>query len=367
MGEKKRIAIFKPYNARLNNAFGSGQYPIFKKFEELGYEVTFFLDDENVKFEGVENRYIKVKPIQTFILRVVRKLFNIAYIKVPYYGAIGFNEFDIVITEGLHYPFLSYFDDYKGLLIINDTITAEERIKVLNSNLINKKFFNKYIVGVNEKMFLLYEKYGIKLPHSVVGHALDVDKIKFCQREKFNGKIVSIGRLVYEKGYIYIFQALEKLIEKYPYITLDIYGNGPLKDKLEKYIKEMNLENHIFLKGSLKYDDLMKRLQGYDLFISHPLEVEYIAEAFHMGNMEAMTSGMPLITTDCGGVPYVVKDKAIICRQKSTEDIEVAIEKFVQDESLVRRMSLQGRKFIEDNYSIDVIFNKWVKAIKKDL
>ena len=363
MGEKKRIAIFKPYNARLNNAFGSGQYPIFKKFEELGYEVTFFLDDENVKFEGVENRYIKVKPIQTFILRVVRKLFNIAYIKVPYYGAIDFNEFDIVITEGLHYPFLAYFDDYKGLLIINDSITAEERIKKLDSKLINKKFSNAIVIGPNKKMFLLYEKYAVKLSHSVVGHALDIDKIKFCQRDKFNGKIISIGRLVYEKGYIYIFQALEKLIKNYPYIILDIYGNGPLKNKLEESIKEMNLENHIFLKGSLKYDDLMNRLQEYDLFISHPLEVEYIAEAFHMGNMEAMANGMPLITTDCGGVPYVVKDKAKICKQKSVEDIERAIEKLITNEDLVVKMSREGRKFIVDNYSIDVIVNKWLKII----
>jgi len=360
----KKIAIFKPYNARLNNAFGSGQYPVFKRFKELGYEVVFFLDDRDVKFEGVENRYVKVKPIQNFILKVVRRVLNVQYIKIPYYGNIDFNEFDIVITEGLHYPFLSYFDKYEGLLIINDSITAEERIKRLNSKLINKKFASRHMVCVNKKMYLLHQKYNIHLPHSIIGHALDVDKIKFYQREKFNGKIVSIGRLVYEKGYIYIFKALEKLIKKYPYITLDIYGDGPLKTKLEQNIKEMSLENNIFLKGSLKYDNLMKSLKEYDLFISHPLEVEHIAEAFHMGNMEAMANGIPVITSDCGGVPYVVKDRAIICKQKYVEDIENAIENFIQNENLFPMMSLKGRKFVEDNYSIEIIFEKWKKLIE---
>jgi glycosyltransferase involved in cell wall biosynthesis len=362
----KKIAIFKPYNARPNNAFGSGQYPVFKKFKEYGYEVIFFLDDKNVKFDGVKNKYIKVKKISNFILRVFRKIFNIPYIKMPYYEDIDFNEYDIVITEGLHYPFLSYFDNYKGFLILNDTITAEKRIKKLNANLINKKFSNSYVVGVNEKMFLLYEKYGIKLEHSVIGHALNIDKIKFYKREKFNGKLLSIGRLVYEKGYEYIFQAMKKLVIDYPNLTLNIYGSGPLENELKRLVKKLNLENHIFLKDSLKYDDLMDKLKEYDLFISHPLETEYIAEAFHMGNMEAMTNGMPVITTDCGGVPYVVKDKAIICEQKSINDIVLAVKKLLEDKNLYSKMSEEGRKFIEDNYSLDVIVKKWISVLKNE-
>ena len=82
-----------------------------------------------------------------------------------------------------------------------------------------------------------------------------------------------------------------------------------------------------------------------------------------MGNMESMANGMPIITTNCGGVPYVVNDKAIICKQKSVDDIENAIEKFIKDQSLVCKMSLEARKFVEDNYNIGTIFNKWIEVI----
>ena len=359
-----KLAVFKPYNARPNNAFDSGQYPIFKKLQDENIcEVTFFLDDESVKFEGVQNRYIKVNKCITFINKVLRKIFKIKYIKIPYYGNIDFNEYDIIMTEGFHYPFLKYFEDFHGKLIINDTITAENRISKLDSDYINKKFSNAKIIVVNGKIPLLFNKYNIDLECEVIGHALQLDKIPFKERKKFNGKILSIGRFVKEKGYIYIFKAMKKLVKKYPNITLDIYGSGPLKDDLYKYIIKNNLENNIDFKGFIAYDELLSKLNEYDLFISHPLEMNYIAEAFHMGNMEAMANGMPLITTDCGGVPYIVKDKAFVGKQYDVEYIIDKISLLIEKTDLLNKMSLNGRKFIENEYGLDVIYNKWKKLI----
>ena len=70
---KIKIAIFKPYNARHNNAFKSGQYELFKSINELPeYDVTFFIDDELVSFKGVRNLYIKKKKF-TFYIRLLKK------------------------------------------------------------------------------------------------------------------------------------------------------------------------------------------------------------------------------------------------------------------------------------------------------
>jgi len=87
--------------------------------------------------------------------------------------------------------------------------------------------------------------------------------------------------------------------------------------------------------------------------------MDHIAEAFHMGNMEAMSSGLPVITTDCGGVPFIVKDNAIVCNQMSIEDITKSIEKLLTDKILFNQMSVNGRKYIEDNFSHELIATKW--------
>jgi glycosyltransferase involved in cell wall biosynthesis len=317
-----------------------------------------------VVFSEVSTRYIQSNRYISLILDVIRRLFKISYIKSPYYKNLDFSKFDVVITEGLHCKFLKYFKNYRGMLILNDSITVEKRIKILDVDKINRIFKNVLVVTVNDKISFLYKKYGINLDTATIGHAIELDNIYFKERKVFTGKILSIGRLVKEKGYIYIFEAIKNLIMNYPSITLDIYGNGPLKKDLNQYIEENNLKNHIKIYEPLKHENLLKKFSNYELFISHSLEMDYIAEAFHMGNMEAMASGIPVITTDCGGIPYVVGDCAIVCRQKDIKSIEKNIIKLFKSEEEYNKLSLKGNFHIKNYYSLEVIEKKWINIFK---
>jgi glycosyltransferase involved in cell wall biosynthesis len=360
-----KIAIFKPGNAGNNNSFNSGQYPIFRKLNEsVDYNFTIFVDDPKVAFDEISIEYVEINIYVNFFLKIIKKLFSVRYIKIPYYKNIDFSEFDVVITEGIHYKFLHYFKDYKGLLILNDSITSKNRIKNLDFEKINIFFEDALVVAVNEKIPILYKKYGINLDTIVIGHSLQLEKIDFKERKNFTGKILSVGRLVEEKGYIYIFQAIKNVIVDYPSITLDIYGDGPLETYLNTFIQENDLQNHIKIFNPLEYEALLEKFSRYDLFISHPLETNHIAEAFHMANMEAMASGIPVITTDCGGVPYVVEDCAIVNKQKDIKAIETSIKNLYHDNEKYNKLSLVGYKHILTNYSLEVIQEKWTRILK---
>jgi len=236
-----------------------------------------------------------------------------------------------------------------------------------SNNEITNISFGDYIFNIpklelkkNQEIIYLTEgENNLLLKTRVIGHSLKLDKFNFIERDSFKGKILSIGRLIEEKGYIYIFSAIKQIIAHYPDVTLDVYGEGPLEKDLSDYIKNNNLHNNIFLRGFLEHKKLLNSFCDYDLFISHPIEMDHIAEAFHMGNMEAMASGLPVITTDCGGVPFVVKDNAIVCRQMSIEDIVKSIEKLLTDKILFNKMSVKSRKYIEDNFSHEIIVKKW--------
>jgi glycosyltransferase involved in cell wall biosynthesis len=220
------------------------------------------------------------------------------------------------------------------------------------------------VIAVNKKIPQLYKKNALNIKASVIGHSLNLDKINFAERKECNGKLVSIGRLVPEKGFKYIIEAINILKNKYPTLKLDIYGEGLLKSELLYYIRKKNLANHVFLKGHIAYENLINKLCEYDLFISHPLETPWIAEAFLIANMEAMAAGLPVITSDCGGVPYIVRDKAIVIKQKDVDGIAITIEEFMRDPQKVKRYSVEGRKYIEDNFRIEFIAKRWDKAIR---
>jgi len=362
------IAIFKPGNARNNNSFNSGQYPIFRNLNEsVDYNITIFVDDPKVAFDEISIQYLESNIYVEFFLKIIRKLFSVRYIKVPYYKNIDFSNYDVVITEGIHCPFLRYFKDYNGLLVLNDSITAEKRIESLDFEKVNTLFQGALVVTVNEKIPFLYKKYGIKLDSIVIGHALQIDKIDFKERKTFTGKILSVGRLVEEKGYIYILQAMKSIIVDYPSIRLDIYGNGPLETYLNAFIQENDLQNHVKIFNPLEYEALLEKFSRYDLFISHPLETDHIAEAFHMANMEAMASGIPVITTDCGGVPYVVKDCAVVNKQKDIESLASSIVDLYNEQSKYNELSVLGRKHILTSYSLEAIQEKWAKILENNL
>ena len=61
--------------------------------------------------------------------------------------------------------------------------------------------------------------------------------------------IVMAGRLATQKSYPIMIEAMTKVVDKYPEVTLSIYGKGPLQESLEALIKEKNLSENVFLKG----------------------------------------------------------------------------------------------------------------------
>jgi glycosyltransferase involved in cell wall biosynthesis len=354
----KKIAIFKPTNIRSNNAFATGQFSVFKKLESE-YDVTYFTDDLGVRLNGAKIKYLRRIKIIEILIKVFTKFTGSKFVKLPFYNDINLCEFDIVITEGLHYPLLKYVQNYKGILIINDSITCKYILNKKVRDYIKAWFKSAKYVCVNEKIPDLYKSNELNLDTVIIGHAIDTKAIKFCQRSQSKGRLLSVGRLVEEKGYFYIIMAVFSLKKKFPSITLDIFGEGPLFNEIYNLITQLKLNDNVRLNGFINNELLISRLHDYDLFISHSIETPNIAEAFHMGNMEAMANGLPVITTDCGGIPFVVRGNALMSSQRNISSIIDNVSLLLQNDDLVYQYSKLGRTYIEENFSIDVIAKKW--------
>jgi len=133
-------------------------------------------------------------------------------------------------------------------------------------------------------------------------HPEDREKV----RQKLNVKphellLVTVGRLVYEKGHEFLIKAMVDVIKEFPNAKAVICGIGPLHDELLILIKGNSLENHVQLIGL--WDDIPQLLSAADMFVL-PSRWEGLSIAL----LEGMMAKLPILATKVEGVEEAVQD-----------------------------------------------------------
>ena len=113
--------------------------------------------------------------------------------------------------------------------------------------------------------------------------------------------ILSAGRFVPWKGFRMLIKIMPRLLELKQFARLVIVGDGPDKKKLESMIKNMKLDQKVFLAGKKSKEELAAYLAASDMFV---LNSSY--EGFSHQILEAMTAGVPVIASAAGGNREVI-------------------------------------------------------------
>ena len=210
------------------------------------------------------------------------------------------------------------------------------------------------VIGVSQKVsdYLLTEN---NVPISKVKtiynpYDLELYKNKKLLKNNKNSEfvIISVGRLVKEKNYLFLIKSVEKVIEKYPNIRLNIVGDGPLRSELEIYIKTNGLQNNIKLLGFR--EDIPSLLENSDLFVL-PSKLEGLGIAL----IEAMAMGILVIGTNTGGIPEVILENQSMGWivpsddvKKLSKTIEVVMNLSVEDKNTIVD---NAKKYVEEKFS----------------
>jgi glycosyltransferase involved in cell wall biosynthesis len=135
--------------------------------------------------------------------------------------------------------------------------------------------------------------------------AVDVDQITERRRTNSVGpmKLLATGRLVWQKGFEYLLCALARVAKRGVAFHAEIVGEGELFSSLRFSIGDLGLEKHVTLAGALTSSEVLARMQATDVFL-----LSSVAEGISNAALEAMASGVPVVTTAAGGMPEAVAD-----------------------------------------------------------
>ncbi len=154
-------------------------------------------------------------------------------------------------------------------------------------------------------------------------------------------KLISVGNLRQQKNQMFLLHAFKEL-NKNDY-QLDIYGEGILRNKLESFIKENDI--NVNLKGTVS--NLPTLINDYDLFV---MASHY--EGFSLGVLEAMAMQMPLLLSDISSFREQCEDSATYFSENNIEDFVAKLKKLTADKNEMKLKGEQAYKRVMENFTL---------------
>lgn len=332
--------------------YPSSLFGIFKS------NVIFFLKNKKVYLDLLktilqnDSRFvIKIKEIVTFLITMDLyqkvNLQGIGRIHAHWATYPALSAMILSRLTGIPFSFTAHAHDiYLDKLMLKEKIEAAKRVLTI-SNFNRKYLIDLYGETAEEKV-------------SVVRCGIDVNSFNFSSiedRNKEEKTIISVGRLCDIKGFQYLVEAMNILINENNNKNLRcvIVGEGESRNKLTKLIHKFRLSNFVELPGAFSQEKLQKLLKEGDVFVLPSIVTNNgNKDGIPVVLMEAMATGIPIVTTDVSGLPEIAIDTktALVVSPKDAKGLAAAIEKMLRDRELTLQLRENARKLVEKQYNI---------------
>jgi len=205
-------------------------------------------------------------------------------------------------------------------------------------------------------------KWGGRLENSkVIRIGVDPDILTHAKKDVFAGStktiLTAMGRLTWQKGFVYAIQAVAILKERGYSIQLNIIGQGDSLSELYYWRRLLHLEDEVNILGFLNSNEKYDYLKSSDIYIQPS-----VTEGLCVTIMEAMAMGLPVIASEIGGIPesIVNRETGILVPPANADALADAIIELITSKDLMKQMGEAGRKRLVDNFSLDQEAHEWL-------
>jgi glycosyltransferase involved in cell wall biosynthesis len=227
-----------------------------------------------------------------------------------------------------------------------------------------KKFlslFTKRIVAVSEAV----KKYSITVDRikekkiEVILNGIPLGNFLEIPEKRFGSPPVIgvIGRLEKQKGHEYLFEALN-VLKAVPW-TLWVVGDGSLKNNLERLAKDLDLRERIIFLGARR--NIPELLSQIDIFVMPSLW-----EGLGLALLEAAAAAKPIVASNVGGVPEIIKDgeTGILVLPKNVKSLADGLEHVLLGAAEAKEMGVRARKFVSEKYGVERMVGDYEKLYR---
>jgi glycosyltransferase involved in cell wall biosynthesis len=198
----------------------------------------------------------------------------------------------------------------------------------------------------------------------VIPNGINLEQFNFIFSKKEKHKIICVANLRQVKGIKHLIDSMPKILEKFPDAKLVLIGEGAERKNLESQITNLELKGAVELKGKLNPEQVRRELSGAEVFV-----LPSLFEGQGIVILEAQASKIPVIASNTGGIPDIVKDRetGILVDVKNSEQIGDAVIKVFSNtnfaDSLVKNAQQNLEQYDWQNIAkkVDIVYKQLFK------
>ena len=194
--------------------------------------------------------------------------------------------------------------------------------------------------GLKERALLFMPSVSI----DVIPNAVELDRFfpaETAEKSKVL-RLLTVGRLSVTKRIELLLDTVEILHRTACNVRLTVVGGGQMEQQLRKNVAERELSDVIKITGRMDSKKMPEVYRRNDIFISASMQ-----EGMSNAMLEAMSSGLPIVTTRCEGLAELIDGNGLIVEHDNIEEIAKAIKRLADDPELYKRMSTAARNLAE--------------------
>jgi len=204
----------------------------------------------------------------------------------------------------------------------------------------------------------VFSRFGLKaVPiHNIV----ELERFKFRDRTPLKPVFLT-SRLMeplYNVGCV--LRAFDLIQKRFPEARLTVGADGWMRPELEQLARDLDLKQTAFI-GRVSFDDMPAMYDAADVYLT----------ATNLDNMpssitESMASGLPVVTTDAGGIPFIVTHEETCLMVARNDHQAMAREaiRLLEDNDLARKIATQAH-VASRKFTWPVVRDEWVKLYRK--
>jgi len=139
--------------------------------------------------------------------------------------------------------------------------------------------------------------------------------------------LINVGALIHDKAQHLLIEAFSALIECFPSLRLQLVGQGNQEGRLRKLALDLGVDSRVEFLGYVEDEKtLYRHLRSSDIFV-----LSSVTEGFPRVLYEAMAMRLPIVTTDVGGIPFLMKDgvNARVVKSGDVSGLEEALRDII--------------------------------------